>query len=114
MLRRQERLVKQKDFDAAYRSGRTISNRLLTLKYSGNHLPYNRFGVVVSTKVDKRAVYRNKIKRRIRAVLAGQSQSLLPGTDFVLIAKKESGQANSADLADGTKELLGRSGRRRP
>lgn len=43
----------------------TRKSDFFIVKNSENNLPYSRFGVVISSKVDKSAVKRNKIKRAI-------------------------------------------------
>ena len=45
------------------KSGRTFSGRSFLIKAFSNQADFNRFGVVISKKVDKRAVKRNWIKR---------------------------------------------------
>ncbi len=48
-------------------SKRTITRRsdFFIVKLRNNDLPFSRFGAVISAKVDKSAVKRNKIKRTI-------------------------------------------------
>ncbi|MEK7463240.1 MAG: ribonuclease P protein component [Patescibacteria group bacterium] len=45
------------------KSGRTFRGRSFLIKAFSNQADFNRFGVVISKKVDKRAVKRNWIKR---------------------------------------------------
>ncbi len=52
-----------------------------------NNTVHSRFSVVVSKKVDMRAVIRNKIKRIIRECLA--KTGLHAGRDMVVIVKKQ-------------------------
>ena len=47
------------------KSGRTFRSRSFLIKVFFNDLEFNRFGVVISKKVDKRAVKRNLIKRMV-------------------------------------------------
>lgn len=59
-----------------------------------------RFGVTVSAKVDKRAVIRNRAKRRLRSL----ARDILPmaaqsGYDYVLIGRKGTVTRPYADLA---------------
>lgn len=49
-----------------YKNGRVIRSRYFTVKYITNHYRSNpRFAVVVSKKVHKSAVGRNRIRRRV-------------------------------------------------
>ncbi|OGM89657.1 ribonuclease P protein component, partial [Candidatus Wolfebacteria bacterium RBG_13_41_7] len=85
MLKKTARLVKQKDFDRTYRRGRTINHPDLMIKVVDNDKTINRFGIVVSNKIDKRATVRNRIKRQIRAILKKKEKEILPGHDLVLV-----------------------------
>ncbi len=55
------------------------------------HLP-TRIGISVSTKVSKRAVVRNRIKRRIAAALQQLLPKLLPGWRLVVVVKPTAAQ----------------------
>ncbi|MCQ2958026.1 MAG: ribonuclease P protein component [Candidatus Gastranaerophilales bacterium] len=69
MLAKRYRLRKNIEFVATYAQKKYVSNKYLTLNL-GKPKPHNDFiskvAFVVSKKVDKRAVVRNKIKRRMR------------------------------------------------
>ena len=69
MLAKKYRLRKNIEFVATYAQGKYISSQYLTLNI-GKLKPHNDFiskvAFVVSKKIDKRAVVRNKIKRRMR------------------------------------------------
>ena len=59
------------------------------LKEKKNGLTVNRFGIIVSKKIDKRAVVRNKIKRVFRTSLANLDKKMDKGHDILIIVKKE-------------------------
>jgi len=53
-----------------YRNGRAIRSHLVTIKYVSNpHRKHSRFAVVVSKKVHKSAVGRNRIRRRLYEIV---------------------------------------------
>lgn len=53
-----------------YKNGQAIRSHLITIKYVGNpHRKHSRFAVVVSKKVHKSAVGRNRIRRRIYEII---------------------------------------------
>lgn len=54
-----------------------------------NGLPITRVGFVVSTKVSKRAVVRNKLKRRMREAVRTVISELQPGIDIAFMARSE-------------------------
>jgi ribonuclease P protein component len=53
---------------------------------SSSHLP-PRLGFIVSTKIAKRAVDRNKIKRLLRQAVYPHLPNLKPGHDLLFLAK---------------------------
>lgn len=61
----------------------------LILLFIKNGLPYSRFGVVVSKRVDVRAVGRNRVKRMVRECLQELSQKIRTGYDMIIVVKKE-------------------------
>ena len=69
MLAKKYRLRKNSEFVATYAQAKYVSSQYLTLNI-GKPKPHNDFvskvAFVVSKKIDKRAVVRNKIKRRMR------------------------------------------------
>lgn len=56
-----------------------------TLKVGVSALSYARFGVVVSAKVYKTAVKRNKVKRRFFEVIRAHKLYMTPHRDIVII-----------------------------
>jgi len=68
--------------------GKTLSLPGAFLKVSENGLRVSRFGFVVSKKVDKRAVVRNKIKRILRSFVQENLKNIRPGFDFLFVSKK--------------------------
>ncbi|MBD3208700.1 MAG: ribonuclease P protein component [Candidatus Nealsonbacteria bacterium] len=88
MLPKKHRLRRQRDFRETLKSGRTLKEKFLILKARNNHLGYSRFGVVVSKKVSKTAVARNRIKRVLRSVIEEEIKegATAKNIDAVLIA----------------------------
>ncbi|MEM1256144.1 MAG: ribonuclease P protein component [Cyanobacteria bacterium P01_H01_bin.21] len=86
-LPRQHRLRASRSFSKVYRQGKKASGRCIAIKALKNLSPDDAsvsevpsgvcFGVSISRKVHKRAVVRNRIKRRIHAALG----TLLPRVD---------------------------------
>lgn len=82
------RLKHRRDFLLAAREGRSWTAKGLVLQCRSNESLGKRAGFTISRRVDKRAVVRNRVKRRLRAVAA----DILPGraaddTDYVLIGR---------------------------
>ena len=69
-----------------YRNGKTIHSHICKIKYVGNpRLKNPRFAVVVSKKVHKSAVGRNRIRRRFYEAIRNQAEHIKPGQDIVVI-----------------------------
>src|SRR5215813_5188929 len=81
------RLTRAAEFDAVTQLGRAVSGRYLTLRYrSSEGGEMARVGYAVPRKVGG-AVDRNQVKRRLREAVARCEDRLVPGTDYVLIAR---------------------------
>lgn len=65
MLSQSYRFHSRGGVNHTYQKGKTIRTPLMSLVYTPNTQHYQRFGVVVSKKVLKSAVGRNRIRRRV-------------------------------------------------
>lgn len=87
MLKKENRVRLNNDFIRTIKNGASFFNQILNIKAFSNDLSKNRFGVIISTKVSKRAVDRNKIKRIIRDFLQININKTFTGKDYVIITK---------------------------
>jgi ribonuclease P protein component len=85
MLKRDNRISRNKDFDRVFKAGQSFYGRVLGIKTVHNNLDHNRLGILISTKVSKKAVVRNIYKRRLRAIVGQELPVLKNGYDLVLI-----------------------------
>lgn len=106
MLSKQYRLTKNRDFIRASQRGRAVFSREISLKWIKNGLEYSRFGITVSLKVDKRAVVRNKIKRRIRAILKEYLSHFVPGYDFLVLTQPAIKELNYSQIKGAILKLF--------
>ena len=86
MLDKENRLRKKRDFEAIFKKGRSFKESFLILKIVKNSLEASRFGFIVSQKVSKNAVVRNKIRRRLSEAIRLNLKDIKKGIDAVLIA----------------------------
>lgn len=84
---------------------RSLQSPLFTLRLGENGLEHNRYGVIVSKKIDKRAVVRNGIKRKIRGCIAEMEDSLKKGYDMLFVVKKNFLKENG-NPCSAVKEIL--------
>lgn len=78
------RLSKTKDIETVQKTGKSFFTKLFIIKYAPNNLDYSRFTVVVSNKVAKSAVVRNRLKRFLREQLQLNSPKIRPGYDVLV------------------------------
>mgnify|MGYP001558987650 CR=1 FL=1 len=73
----------------------TRKSDFFIVKSSDNNLPYSRFGVVISSKVSKSAVKRNKIKRTIFDFIRLNKFHEIKGMDvLIIVSPKTAGLKN--------------------
>ncbi|HLZ71830.1 MAG TPA: ribonuclease P protein component [Dehalococcoidia bacterium] len=83
-MKREQRLRRAADFTAVHRRGRGVSGPALALRSLHTGASLSRVGFAVGKRVGG-AVVRNRIKRRLRAIVA--SLPLAPGRDLVISAR---------------------------
>jgi ribonuclease P protein component len=88
MLPKKNRLNKTKDFQKVLKFGERIYGNLLLIRCIRN-TDANKLGVIVSTKVSKLAVERNRTKRLIRDVIEREIFGKYKNFYLVVVAKKE-------------------------
>ena len=96
MIGRSHRFHGSNALKRVYSGGRTIRGAHMSLKYKpsprrqmpGHVAPY-RAAVVVSRKVHKSAVVRNRIRRRLYEVIRGQEVQMQGSFDLVLTVYSE-------------------------
>lgn len=67
----------------------SLNSNFFTLKINKNNLLFNRYGFVISKRIDKRAVVRNKIRRTFQKCLIDNSNEIKTGYDMLFYLKKE-------------------------
>ncbi len=108
MLAKQLRLTKQKDYDRVWQDGVASFTKMLGVKAVKTASLTSRVGVVVGVKVSKKAVVRNRIKRRIRAVIEDQKPVMKAGFDIVVVALPSIVDMESGDIKKAVLSCLQR------
>jgi len=86
MLPKINRLTKKKDFEGVFKKGEKIRGDFLILKLKENNLKESRFGFIISQKISKKAVLRNKIRRRLSEMVKIRFKKIRKGIDMVFVA----------------------------
>lgn len=108
MFGRNHRFHGKNSLNNVYSAGKTVRGPNLTLKFvhKNTNRPF-KVAVVVSKKVHKSAVVRNRIRRRIYAQVRQFEQVIPAGTDLVFTAYNESlATMDSEKLALNVSDLL--------
>lgn len=100
------RLKKKKEFDLVKREGKLIRDKLFSVLFFKDKTSDGpKFGLVVSKKIDKRAVERNRIRRLLAEAIA----ELLPETGknlkFVILAKHTLKTATLSEIKETFKRI---------
>ena len=109
------RLKGRSDFLRVQNSGKKWISKNFILQMDEGLADIPRFGVTVTKRLEKSAVKRNRIKRRLRAaaydVMAGEP-TLMSGsferTDFVLLARQGLIEAEYTDIKKDLRWCLGK------
>lgn len=88
-LTRINRLTKEKDFKTVYNTGETVRNSFLFIKFLKNKTNESRFGIVISSKVSKKATIRNNVKRKISETIRKNQRQIVNGIDVVIVANSK-------------------------
>ncbi|KNZ42557.1 ribonuclease P protein component [Acetobacterium bakii] len=99
-------LKKQNDFNRVFKTGEVFGNKTFVMYYLKNGSEANRLGIVVSKKVSKKAVVRNKIKRRIKEAYRLNEDSFAMGFDIIIIAKGSCQEEKYNNMEKSLKHLF--------
>ncbi len=70
----------------------------------------NRIGFVVSKRVDKRAVMRNRVRRLLREAYRQNKSTLKEGRDLVVVAKEGAGELGFREIQETLLRLFRKAG----
>ena len=111
MLARQFRLRKAADITRVYKRGSYGgSGGVLSVKATPSGRPHPRVVIVVGKKVSKRAVVRNRLRRRISGDLERSWATLRGGYDIVVSVHRDVSELPAAALSDHLSQALTRAG----
>lgn len=94
MLPQENRLRKEKDIEKVFKTGKSVFDPLCGFKFFPNRLTVSRFAIMISTKVSKSAVKRNRLRRQIREIIRLNLPKIKGGLDFTFIVRPEAKGAN--------------------
>ena len=68
-----------------YRHGKTLRRPAISLVFNDNERGATRFAVVISKKVIKSAVGRNRVRRRVYEAIRADFDKIKPARDYVFV-----------------------------
>jgi ribonuclease P protein component len=112
MISRQNRFHGLGSLRFAYSKGRTVRAQSMALKYvENNRRDYYRAAVVVAKKVHKSAVVRNRIRRRIYAIISEVEPGISKPYDLIFsVYSPDTAEMPGSELAVIVKSLLRQAG----
>ncbi|MBI2483851.1 ribonuclease P protein component [Candidatus Uhrbacteria bacterium] len=106
MLPRKFRLHRREEIIPVLRYGRPFPSSLITVRIRPNRAGNPRATVIVANAVSKKAVIRNRIRRRIQEVIRKEFLSSLPNIDVIISAKSPAVNASSHEFQKVLKEIF--------
>lgn len=87
MLKKTYRISKAKDFQRIKASGKSFFSGHIGLRCARVNSNCARFGFIVSTKVSKKAIVRNRIRRQLSEIVRENIDQIKPGTDCIIMVR---------------------------
>ncbi|MBJ7899756.1 MAG: ribonuclease P protein component [Cyanobacteria bacterium RI_101] len=105
------RLKRRQDFQRVYQQGKRYRGACLLLRVLKEPgLAQSRFGISVSRKVSKRAVDRNRLKRRARGVILRLLPRLGGGFQVIIVVLPQAALYNSEHFLRELEQLFTQAG----
>ena len=101
---RKQRLTSQADYDLVFKKAKKINQRYFLALYKQNPSGMGRLGVIVSKRVAKSAVVRNRIKRVTRESYRA-NQNRLQGFDIIVLIRQDCHVLSKTQLREGIDQL---------
>ncbi len=109
MLPKENRLTKKSDFTKVLKEGRVVGGVFLNLAIRRSDSDAPKVGFIVSNKISKKAVERNRLKRLMRRAVKTHISNIEDGAYLVFLAKKTAAGAASEEIIRESQALLERS-----
>ena len=106
MLPKENRLKKKKEFETVFKNGKTLRGKNIIARYFKSEDGKTKIGFIVSKKVSKKAVERNKVKRRLRESLRENKEKIDKGVSIIIIALASSKEVPYSEINNDIKSVL--------
>lgn len=102
MLPKIYRLKKDKDFKRIFQAGKLVSGEAFVIRVVGNDEKVTRFGIICGLKLSKKAVVRNRLRRRFGEAIRKLFKNIRSGYDVVILPKNAADISQEALISDLT------------
>jgi len=106
MLSRKNKLKKDNDFKKVFKDGKYRQKDFIKVKFLKNNLSVNRFSFIVGLKISKKAVLRNKVKRRLEEIIRLNFEKIITGFDIIILIDKEILEKEYSEIEETLMNLL--------
>lgn len=106
MLAKIHRISQKTDFEKVFKNGKKTSSQDFIIRFMENGLENCRFSVIVSNKISKKATERNKLRRRIKAVISKNLSKFRKNNDIIIITLDHSKKLQFGELAENLSQLF--------
>lgn len=110
MLPKINRLKHTKDFNTVFKTGKRIRGDCLFLQINNNNLHRDRFAFIVSKNVAKKATVRNRLRRRLAALIKKSAIKTVSGVDIAVVVQPGLERKPVKELAIILKQILVKAG----
>lgn len=93
------------DFEHINGQSRSRAHPALLMRYRRNELDRTRYGISTGRRVGT-AVVRNRIRRRLRAILRRMGSQVEPGWDILLVARPTAAETTQHDLERALTKMM--------
>ncbi len=85
-MKKKDIVKNNREFENIISTGQQVKNKNFIIYYKKNNEQKTRFGISVGKKLGN-AVFRNKYKRKIRAIIDNNKNDCLKGYDYIIILR---------------------------
>lgn len=110
-LKKRNRLGSKNDIGIIFKKGKTLNSEFFRIKYLFNDEGSNKFGISVSSKVFKRAVERNLVRRRLGEIIRKNLSRIKPNLKTMIMVKKNILTQDKRKIEEALLEELARARR---
>ena len=110
MLPKKYRLLKERDFERVYKKGSSFAEKFVVCKILKNDLGLPRFGFSIGTKISKKAVSRNRLRRQFQEIARLAVNDIKNGVDIIVLPKKDAEGKKNKEIKEAFLKILKKSG----